>query len=129
VTVVDAGVVVAALIQDDSLGELARQHLLEATAAPELLDVEVGSVVRRLALAGRVDAERGRAAMLDLADLPLQRAPHRALLARCWELRDALSFYDSAYVALAELLDVPLVTTDARLSRAAPRRCDVVVIR
>ena len=66
--------------------------------------------------------------MADLLALPLQRIPHRQLLTRCWELRENLTTYDAAYVALAELLDVVLVTGDKRLSRSPGLRCRVQVI-
>jgi predicted nucleic acid-binding protein len=128
VLVVDAGVVVAALVQADELGDRARALLLQQAAAPELVDLEVGSVIRRLTLSGRLEEARGKAALADLRDLPLQRASHRPLLTRCWELRDAVSFYDAAYVALAELLEVPLITVDAKLSRAPHLRCQVALL-
>jgi predicted nucleic acid-binding protein len=53
-----------------------------------------------------------------LTELPLRRVGHRALLRRCWELRQNLSVYDADYVALAELLEAVLVTADARLAAA-----------
>ena len=53
--------------------------------------------------------------------------PHRLLAPRVWELRDNLSAYDASYVALAEALQIPLVTTDARLARAPGIRCEVEV--
>jgi predicted nucleic acid-binding protein len=75
-------------------------------------------VVRRYAAAGEIDAERGRAALADLADLPLRRYPHGVLLPRAWELRHGLTAYDAVYVALAEALDAPLLTRDTRLAAA-----------
>ena len=75
--------------------------------------------------AGQLDERRVRLALTDLAALPIRRAPHRPLLARCWELRDNVTVYDAAYVALAELLDVVLLTADARLASAPPgTRCE-----
>jgi predicted nucleic acid-binding protein len=61
--------------------------------------------------------------------LPLERAAHRPLLTRCWELRENVSVYDAAYVALAEALDVVLLTADARLVRAPGIRCRVELLR
>jgi predicted nucleic acid-binding protein len=75
--------------------------------------------LRRFAVRGELDAERGRAALEDLADLGLRRYPHRRLLPRIWELRHNLTAYDAAYVALAEALGAPLVTRDRRLAAAA----------
>ena len=85
---------------------------------PHLLDVEVAQVVRRYAANGDIDGERGRLALVDLADLPLRRYPHDFLLPRVWELGNNLTAYDAAYVALAEALDAPLLTRDRRLAAA-----------
>ena len=86
--------------------------------APHLIDIEVAQVVRRYAAAGELDAERGREALADLADFPLLRYPHDLLLQRIWELRNNLTAYDAAYVALAEVLGAPLLTRDRRLAAA-----------
>jgi predicted nucleic acid-binding protein len=61
-------------------------------------------------------------------ELPLRRAPHRPLLARCWDLREDLAPYDAAYVALAELLGVVLLTADTRLARAPGPRCELELL-
>jgi predicted nucleic acid-binding protein len=86
--------------------------------APHLIDVEVAQVLRRYAVTGQLDEERCREALADMADLPLTRYPHDFLLPRIWELRDNLTAYDAAYVALAEALDAPLLTRDQRLASA-----------
>jgi len=86
--------------------------------APHLIDIEVVQVLRRYAITGQVAVERCREALADMADLPLTRYPHDLLLARIWDLRDNLTAYDAAYVALAEALDAPLVTRDQRLASA-----------
>ncbi len=78
--------------------------------------------------AGRLDARRAALALEDLDALPIYRAPHRRLLLRCWELRDNLTIYDAAYVALAELLDAELLTSDRRLARSAGPRCHIEVV-
>ena len=92
---------------------------LSAAGAPHLLDLEVAQVLRRYAASGEIDPQRGAQALEDLADLPLARYPHDVCLSRIWELRDNLTAYDAAYVALAEVLEAPLVTRDAAL--ASPR--------
>jgi predicted nucleic acid-binding protein len=94
-------------------------------AAPEIIDLEVTSVWRRTL----GDERRAALALADLADLPLARAAHLPLLPRCWELRHNLTPYDAAYVALAEVLEVALVTADRKLSRASGIRCAVDVMR
>lgn len=84
-----------------------------------MLDVEVAQVLRRYAANGEIDNDRGRAALADLADLPLHRYPHDFLLPRVWELRSNLTAYDAVYVTLAEALGAPLLTRDRRLAAAA----------
>lgn len=91
----------------------------ETLHAPHLLDIEVTQVIRRYAATGEVDEGRGRAALEDLCDLPVRRYPHDVLLPRVWALRNNLTAYDAAYVALAEALDAVLVTRDKRLAGAA----------
>lgn len=93
-------------------------RLDESLHAPHVIDVEVAQVVRRLAGIGAVSPSRGRQALEDLADLDLVRHPHDVLLPAIWRLRDNMSAYDGAYVALAEALDAPLLTLDARLAAA-----------
>ena len=128
--VADASVLVPALVDDGGSGALARERVLAAEVhVPALADVEVLSVVRRGVLAGRLTPERGAAALQDYADLALERYPHLPLLGRAWQLRDSVSAYDAQYVALAELLDVPLVTADGRLARAPGLRCPVDLLR
>ena len=72
----------------------------------------------RHAAAGRIGTERGGELLADLGDLALQRHAHDWLLPRVWELRHNFTAYDAVYVALAEALDAPLVTRDARLAAA-----------
>jgi predicted nucleic acid-binding protein len=130
VIVVDASILATALGDDGPDGDGARERLRgERLAAPELVDLEVLSVWRRQARQGKLDARRAQLALADLASVPLRRAQHRPLLARCWELRDNLTIYDAVYVALAEALDVTLHTGDGRLARASGLRCRIEVLR
>lgn len=92
---------------------------------PHLLDVEIAQVIRRYAAKGDIDGERGRVALADLADLPMRRYPHDFLLPRIWDLRNNLTAYDATYVALAEVLDAPLVTRDRRLAAAAGHHAQI----
>jgi len=96
--------------------------------APHLIDVEVTQVLRRYAAAGESEPERCRAALDDLADLPMTRYPHDLLLPRAWELRHNLTIYDAVYVALAEALEASLLTCDQRLERAPGHRAKVEVV-
>jgi predicted nucleic acid-binding protein len=129
VLVVDASVLATALGDDSLDGDVARSRLRgEHLAAPELVDLEVASVLRRQVEAKAVDPRRAALALNDLLAMPLQRASHRPLLSRCWELRDNLTVYDAAYVAMAEVLRAVLLTADARLARAPGPRCHVEVL-
>lgn len=128
--VVDASVLAVALGDDGENGAAARARMQhEDLTAPELIDPEVTSVFRRHVAAALMTAERAESALADLIDLPLGRIPHRALLRRCWDLRDTLTVDDACYVALAEALDIPLLTSDSRLARAPRIRCDIELLR
>lgn len=128
--VVDASVLAVALADDGRDGDKARARLRgEQVAAPELVDLEVASVLRGQLAGGHLDIRRAELALADLIDLPVQRAPHRPLLTRCWELRANLTVYEAAYVALAEALDSDLLTGDARLAKAPGPRCRIEVMR
>lgn len=127
--VVDASVLAPALADGGADGDRARARLRgEQLTAPELVDLEVVSTMRRAARAGRLYERRSAQALGDLAALPLRRVPHLPLLPRVWELRDNLSAYDAAYVALAEALGALLLTADGPLERAAGVRCEVEVL-
>lgn len=127
---VDASVLVDTLLREPTAARL--EHLLfdpsRSFHAPHLLDVEVAHVIRRHAMMGAIDDERGQSALADLADFPLRRYPHDFLLPRAWSLRANMSIYDAVYVALAELLDAPLLTRDARLATAARQHAAIEVI-
>jgi predicted nucleic acid-binding protein len=127
VAVADASVVVAVLSKDSADADWAAELLLHAAAAaPRVMPFEVGNVLRRRQRAGELDATGATLAHLDLQSLPIQLWPHQPLAERAWELRENLTYYDACYVALAELLDAPLVTLDRRLAQAAGPRCVVL---
>ncbi len=86
-------------------------------AAPELLDVEVLSILRRAVLRQRLDDRRARLALEDLASWPINRLRHAALVREAWRHRHNVSAYDAFYVAAARLYDAPLLTADGPLSR------------
>ena len=93
--------------------------------APHLIDVEMLHALRRLTLAGALTADRAQDARTDFGDLTIVRYPHEPLADRAWALRDNLTAYDAVFVALAEAMDVPLVTCDARLATAPTHRAQV----
>ncbi|OFZ90166.1 MAG: twitching motility protein PilT [Betaproteobacteria bacterium RBG_16_64_18] len=128
--VLDASVVLEVLLRMPA-GVAVEERLFEPEESlhvPHLVDVEVAQVLRRYALAGEVEAGRCRAALDDLAGLPLTRYPHDFLMSRVWDLRGNLSAYDAVYVALAEALDAPLLTRDRRLANAPGHGARVEVV-
>lgn len=96
--------------------------------SPHLMDVEVTQGLRRLVLSGEVSPGRAAEAIADLVDLDLHRHAHLDLLARMWQLRDNITAYDAAYVALAEALGATVVTCDAPLARATVHQAQVEVV-
>jgi predicted nucleic acid-binding protein len=93
--------------------------------APHLIDTEVLHALRRMCRDGAIGDERAADTRRDFADLAIVRYPHEALSDRVWELRHNLTAYDATYVALAEALEVPLVTCDRRLANAPGHRAQV----
>jgi predicted nucleic acid-binding protein len=119
VIVVDSAAVVDALGGADGTQDLRRRLAAEHLNAPALLNFEVVSAVRGLTRGGHLSVPRALELLADFDDLPVDRWPAgAALLRRAFHLRDAVSAYDAAYVALAEALDCPLVTRDRRLARS-----------
>ena len=96
--------------------------------APHLLDVEVAHAMRRWVFQGGLTARRGREALEDFESLSIERYPHGPLIPRIWELRESVTAYDAAYLALAEVLDAPLVTRDARLARATGHAASIELV-
>jgi predicted nucleic acid-binding protein len=99
----------------------------EVLHAPHLLDVEMAQVFRRLEQAGTLPTARAEEALGDLRTLRIVRWEHQPLLDRAWTLRHNLSAYDALYIALAEGLEVPLVTADRRLAAAPGHGAEVIV--
>jgi len=125
--VVDASVVVAALVDDGPVGRWA-EDLVASTplAAPHLMPVEAANILRRAALAGDVSDDIASLAHADLVALAVELFPYDVLAERIWELRGSVTAYDGWYVALAESLKAPLATLDGRLARAPGPRCSFI---
>ena len=123
--VIDAGVALAALLDDDEHTAWAREVMSEGNvAAPELLSVEVSHLLRKSVSQGLLTAREGRDALLDLLDVVDDFYPHGPFVPRIWELHPNVSRYDSAYVALEDALGAPLATLDRKLCRAPGPRCE-----
>jgi predicted nucleic acid-binding protein len=118
VIVIDASALVAILLQTSRSAPLLRVIGSERMVAPDLINVEVLSALRRLTRDGTVSAARADQAAEDLRQSPISRFPTLPLLQGTWRLRAHLSMYDACYVSLAEALGCQLLTTDARLARA-----------
>ena len=119
--VLDASAAIDWLIQSPA-GHLIGQRVRtrnETINAPHLFDIEVLQVLRRLARQGVISDQRADIAVQDLCNLRIVRYPHLILAPRVWHLRQNLTAYDAAYVALAEHLKAPLVTRDAGIAAAS----------
>jgi predicted nucleic acid-binding protein len=119
VIVIDASLVVDVLISPDA------DHLLEYVfssrdlVAPHVIDIEVLNSLRHSWIRRLLSDERLSEALTDFTDLRVERYSHQPLRQRIWELRANVTTADAAYVALAELLDAPLITRDRRLARSS----------
>ena len=123
--VVDASVVVAALVDNGSDGEWAEAQLrTNHLTAPSLMPIEVANVLRRIEHSGLIDGGSANLAFDTLTQLTIDLAEFAPLADRIWELRFNLTSYDAFYVALAEVLDCPLATLDRRLVSAPGPTCE-----
>jgi len=129
--VVDASVLANVVADDGPDGRLARDCINEAgdIAAPDLVDVETVSVLRKRWLAGDLTERRFSSALDDLEALAIVRYPALPLMRRAFELRANVTAYDAAYIALAEGLACPLMTADVRLANASGPACEISLIR
>lgn len=127
--VVDASCLCEVLIGGPA-GDLVRRRLAADAdhAAPHVVDVEVFGVIRREHRRGRLDRTEATQAVEDLHAWSGERFGHRPLLSRAWELRDTVRGWDAMYVALAEALDVTLITLDRRLAAAPGAMCRIEAI-
>lgn len=118
--VIDASALLEILLRTNRADRLMERALVasERLHAPHLLDIEVTQALRRLVQREELTSVRTEQALEDFAQLVVERHAHQFLLPRIWQLRDSLTVYDGAYVALAEALNAPLLTCDAKLARA-----------
>lgn len=128
--VLDASAVIE-LLRRSTVGRLVASRLSDADDVlhvPHFMSLEVCQVLRRLARIGVITSDRAREALFDLEQLATIRHSHEPLLPRVWELRENLTAYDAAYVALAEGLSAPLVTCDEKLAGAPGHRARVELL-
>jgi predicted nucleic acid-binding protein len=128
VIVPDASAVLEVLLRRPSAPAIEATLFSNTLHAPHLLDLEVTQALRRYWRIGELATQRAEEAFADLANLPLERYPHDVLLPRIWELRRNVTAYDAAYLALAEALDAPLLTCDARLAKAPGHEAEVRLV-
>lgn len=129
VIVADASVVVEVLLGSDEKGAAVRDRLAASDVhCPHLVDLEVAAALRRLVARKRVTADQARLALSALSRMSITRHSHTQYLPRIWELRDSVTAYDAAYVALAERAEAPLLTVDSRLAEANGPRCRIEVL-
>jgi predicted nucleic acid-binding protein len=126
--IVDASVMVAALVQNDGDGPWAEQVIERGRlAAPHLLQVEVANILRRLANGGAISEDVASLAYDELLKMRIELFAYGPFAVRIWSLRANVRPYAAWYVALAEALDAPLATLDLRLSRASGPACRFLV--
>ena len=128
--VLDASVVIDWLIRSSAAQRIESRIFSrnQSLHAPELLDLEVAQVLRRLVREDTLSTSRAETAIEDLLEIRITRYPHSVLLPRIWQLRHNLSAYDAAYVVLAERLGATLLTRDARLASAPGHAATVEVM-
>jgi predicted nucleic acid-binding protein len=128
--VIDASALLELVLGTDLAEEVAARALApdERLHAPHLLDIEVAQALRRLVRLEEITPARAQQALDDHQALVIERYAHQPLLSRIWQLRDAVSAYDAAYVALAEALGARLLTCDSKLGRSHGHRAQVVAI-
>lgn len=128
--VLDTSALVEFLVGADVVAERVRAEVqAEQLAAPHAIDLECTSTLRGLVLGSKLPGDEARRALDLVASMNIRRFGHVPLLPRIWELRHNMWPYDAAYVALAEALDVDLITVDRKLTSVPSVRCVVRCLR
>lgn len=126
--VVDASIVIR-LLTNRREDELLRQRLARTVHAPALIDAEVSSVIRGFTLTTKPNVqivkERAEEMLIDYAGLRIVRHPMQPLQGRVFDLRHNFTAYDGMYVALAEALDLPLLTDDGKFAGSPGHRAAI----
>ncbi len=124
--VCDASAVAALLLDGGPDGQWVADTITSGQiAAPALISYEAADVIRRHEITGQISSDQASQAHADLLDLAIELWPYELVAVRAWELRQNLSIYDAAYVALAETTGLTLVTLDKRLAKAPGAKCRI----
>jgi predicted nucleic acid-binding protein len=115
-----------ALLKDTS--ESAQEIRSAEIYAPEVIDLEFASVIRKMLAQGKLGIDEATQLISTWASNGVVRCAHRQFLQRIWQVRENITAYDASYVALAEHLGFPLFTADLRLAKSAERYCEVVIV-
>ena len=125
--VCDASAIASFLLGAGADGEWVTDQIMQASiAAPELMPYETANVLRRHAAAKLITSSDAASAHAELLLLDIELWSYDVLAERAWQLRDNLTIYDASYVALAELVEAPLVTLDRRIKKVRGLRCTVL---
>jgi predicted nucleic acid-binding protein len=117
--VIDASVLVDFHVGSEAVDAIASRIRGEILQAPVTVDAEVVHSLRRQTLAGRIDLALAEHALRRFIATPIMRHSVELLVARMWFLRQNITAYDASYVALAESLNLPLITRDRRLAQSS----------
>lgn len=126
-TVIDCSAMIELLAAKTQTGEAIARRVTAAQIlyAPYVLDGEVISALLGLMRGQKISEREADAALSNYRAFPIERQDVLLLWPRLKSLHANLSAYDAQYVALAEALHVPLITTDARVKRSGAARCQV----
>ncbi len=127
--VIDSSVVVEILLKTALGDSLVYTIKGQRLVAPELIDAEIVSALRGNVLRHTLTESRAVKALEDLMDWPIQRFSNAQLTLDVWRYHQNVGPYDAFYLAVARKNDIPLVTVDARLSRAPVSDVAIINLR
>lgn len=129
-SVLDASALTEALTADTAIGQAARERVAQSGRwdGPAILPAEVLSAIRGMVVGRKLRVDRADVARARLRRMRLRLHSFGPFEERMWDLRMNLTVYDAWYVAIAERLEVSLVTTDAKLARVRGVLCPIEVV-
>jgi predicted nucleic acid-binding protein len=126
--VIDASALFELVVKSELAPAVAQAVGATDMVAPDVVNPEVLSILRRVERRGALTAQRAVQAVDDLMDAPVRRFSTLPLLAEAWSLRANVTAADACYVALARVLGCPLVTADRKLARAPGLAVPLVMV-